>query len=108
MALVYLDNLLITSVAARSLGSISSDIVPLQMIVQIILNIPGPYVTARSAYNKCPSSQRPSPKRVKEVFEEISGVLGSVVIVNNITPVFYKELPSKITDEDVREYNMKL
>ena len=51
MALAYLDILLSTSVAVRSLssGHIGAS-VPLEQIVEVMLNLPGPFVTARRTY----------------------------------------------------------
>ena len=109
MALTYLDILLRTSVAARSFSSIGriSSSVPLEIIIQVMLNIPGPFVTARRAYMKCPSNRRPVSNRVQQAFEYVSGTLGTVKKVNK-SPVFFKALPSNLTPEILAEYNMSL
>lgn len=108
MALAYLDILLSTSVAVRSLssGHIGAS-VPLEQIVEVMLNLPGPFVTARRTYMKCPSSRRPLSSRVQEAFEQVSGALGTVKRVNS-SPVFFKALPSNLTPEVLAEYNMSI
>ena len=102
MALTFFDALLRTSEQCRSVNAVP-DTFTSEEIVERMLSIPGPYLTPRSVYVKFPSNRRPGAARVKEVFQEHPN-LGTVVNVRT-TPVFFKRLPTDITDELVHDFN---
>ena len=106
MSLVYLDMLLRNGVASRSIGSAPVLTYTSQELVQVMLNIPRPFITAQGTYNRCASTCRPTPQQVKGVVEEVLGSLWAVVNIGNNSPVFFKELPTSINDEDVWGYGM--
>ena len=108
MALTYLDVLLATSFAVRSLSSGRSGAsVPLEVNVEVMLNLPGPFVTARRAYMRCPANRRPLSSHVQEAFRQEDDTLGSVKRINS-SYVFFKALPQNLTPEVLADYNISI